>query len=113
MARRPKPLSKDQEKILIQAVKHSASPKDTQYWIEFLRELIVNNTIPIDLLKDIPLKAGRVGKTRFDQIYAASMFLAFPGYRERTLKQLLGPRSEVDSNTKIWSAIFPIKLKLA
>ena len=86
--------------------------KDAQYWIEFLRGLVINNTIPIDLLKSIPLKAGRVGKTRFDQVYAASMFLAFPGYRERTLKQLLGPRAETDANTKIWKLIFPEKFKL-
>lgn len=113
MARRPKLLNAEQEKILIQAVKRSASPKDAQYWIDFLRELIINNTIPIDLLKDIPLKAGKAGKTRFDQVYAASMFLAFPGYRERTLKQLLGPRAEISPSTKIWKAIFPVKFNLA
>ena len=113
MANRPKNLTADQEKILVKAVRRSAASKDFQYWFDFLRDLVINNAIPIDLLKDIPLKAGKVGKTRFDQVYAASMFLAFPGYRERTLKQLLGPRVEINHKTKIWKAIFPEKFKLA
>lgn len=113
MARQSKNLSEIQKEAVKRAVKRAASKTDTSYWTEFLTELVLNNSIPAELLENIPLKAGKIGKTRFDQLYAASMFLIFPGYREKTLKQLLGPKAEINSNTKIWKAIFPIKFGLA
>jgi hypothetical protein len=76
-----------------------------------LTELIENNIIPLDLLEYIPTSPTKVGKTRFDQLYDAAMYLVFPGYREETLGKLLGP--VYDSETKIWRVMFPSKFRLS
>lgn len=85
------------------------SPKIRSYFRGLLKKMITSNAVPIELFEGIPLEPGAVGKTRFDQIYDASMYLAFPGYRKTTLKKLLGPGIHFGPDTKIWRAIFPEK----
>lgn len=92
-------------------VERVSSEKDRPYVKEALREMILNNAIPLKILRDMPLPPREVGKTRFDQLYAASMALVFPGYRETTLGRLLGPEG-FDPEIKIFRAIFPEKFKV-
>lgn len=78
-----------------------------------LEDLVSHNTLPLELLRRLPVPPEKAGKTRFDQLYDAAMFLAFPGYRKETLEKLLGPDAKVKSKTKIWRAIFPAKFRLS
>jgi hypothetical protein len=84
--------------------------KDTEYFKNMIVDLIINNAVPIELIKNVPQKALKIGKTRFDQLYDASMSLAFPSYGEDTLSKLI---SESTEDTKIWRAIYPEKYKLS
>lgn len=101
------------QEAIVAAVKRCGAPRDAQYWREMLTDLVRNNAIPIELLADIPLRAGEAPRTRFDQLYAASLALVFPGYREATLKALLASSYEMGLETKIWRVVFPEKFKLA
>jgi hypothetical protein len=94
-------------------IQRASSPKDRDYFRAMFVDFIHNNTIPLDLLKEIPIPAHKANKTRFDQLYDAAMSLAFPGYRNETLEKLLGPGAEVSPEIKIWRAIFPPKFKLS
>lgn len=76
-----------------------------------LQELISNHALPLSLLDHIPAPPEQVGKTRFDQIFDAAMFLVFPGYEPETLQKLLGP--DHDPNVKIWRVMFPPKFGLS
>lgn len=87
--------------------------KEEEYLQELLVEMIKNNTIPLELLEQIPVHATEVGKTKFDQIYDATMELAFPGYGKNTVIRLTGPLKDLHEKTKIWRAIFPEKYKIA
>ncbi len=93
-------------------VRRICSAKDLPYWRHLLQDLVRNNAIPLELLKTIPLPAGKGFRTRFDQVYAASMALAFPGYRKATLRALLGPRAKI-GDIKIWRVILPERFQLA
>jgi len=97
------------EKRVERAVKRFAPKawRDQSYFKGLLRSMVMTNAIPMDLLEEIPIDAGEAGKTRFDQLYDAAMFLAFPGYRDTTLKKLLGPGIHFGPETKIWRAAFP------
>jgi hypothetical protein len=95
-----------------ECLKRICSRKEAPQWREFLKDLVVNNAIPLELLGEVPLPASVTPRTRFDQIYAASMALAFPGYRKTTLRALLGPW-EALRGTKVWRVVFPEKFKMA
>jgi hypothetical protein len=107
---RPKkePLVKDRIET---ALDRLGSRKDREYFSEMLKDLIDNNSIPAELLDFIPLNSGLTGKTRFDQLYDASMYLAFPPYREDTLKRMLG--EDPDPELKVWRVVLPEKFQVA
>ena len=96
-----------------EAAKRISSPKEREYIRALLEDLVGNNTVPEELLRRIPIPPEMAGKTRFDQLYDAAMFLAFPSYRNETLERLLGPDVKAKSKTKIWRAIFPAKFRLS
>lgn len=102
---------KEISELVDKAVKRSCSPKDESYFRGMIQELIENNSIPVDILNFIPVKAGTAGKTRFDQIYDLCMSLVFPEYKPDTIKKLLG-NDKIESKTKIWRVVIPEKFKL-
>jgi len=93
-------------------LKRACSRKEASQWREFLQDLVRNNAIPLELLTDLPIPASTTPRTRFDQIYAASMALAFPGYRKTTLRALLGPWEGIQG-VKVWRVVFPEKFGMA
>lgn len=111
--RRPEAPEAEKARLLDEAAKRIASPKERKVFRALLADLVENNTVPLDLLSQIPIPPETAGKTRFDQLYDAAMFLAFPGYRRETLQKLLGPNATVKTKTKIWRAIFPAKFRLS
>lgn len=111
MGRRKIVIDEAGSRILDECVARIASPKDKDFFKSILRDLVLNNAVPIDMLESIPLPPKEVGKTRFDQLYQASMAIVFPDYRERTLLRLLGKKHE-EPEIKIWRVIFPEKYKL-
>ena len=110
---KPKKSEKTPKERLEDYIRRASSPKDRDYFRKMMIEFIHYNTIPLDLLKEIPVPAYESGKTRFDQLYDAALSLAFPGYRNETLEKLLGPGAKISSKTKIWRIIFPPKFKLS
>lgn len=111
MAQGKKEMTKEDLEKFEEYVDRVSSSKDRPYIKEALRDMVLNNTIPLKVLRDVPLPPRKVGKTRFDQLYAASMALVFPGYRETTLGRLLGPIG-FDPEIKVFRAIFPEKFKI-
>ena len=103
----------ERNRLLDEAAKRISSPKERKYVRALLEDLVTNNTLPIELLRRLPAPPEDTSKTRFDQLYDAAMFLAFPGYRGETLEKLLGPNVKTKSKTKIWRAIFPAKFRLS
>ena len=93
-------------------LKRSCSKKEAPHWREFLKDLVRNNAIPLELLSDLPIPASVAPRTRFDQVYAACAALAFPGYRKTTLRALLGPW-ESTQGVKVWRVVFPEKFGMA
>lgn len=104
--------AKDVDRAIEACVKRIGNPKDAQYFREMLTGLVRNQVIPVDLLEHVPLPARTAGKTRFDQIYDATMSIVFPGYRRETLEKLLGPVGD-EEGTRIWRAVFPEKFGVA
>lgn len=100
-------------RLLDAAARRMASPKERKVFRALLEDLVENNTVPLELLSRIPVPPEEAGKTRFDQLYDAAMFLAFPGYRLETLQKLLGPSATVRAKTKIWRVIFPERFRLS
>jgi hypothetical protein len=108
----PRPEAKENTSEAVdECARRIAGPKEFEYFRVLLEELVEKNSIPIDLLPFIPEPVTKVGKTRFDQLYDAAMFLVFPHYRPETLKRLAGPN--VSSNTKIWRVMFPDRFGLS
>ena len=107
--------SPEQEKsrLLDEAAARISSPKERKVFRALLEDMVENNTVPLELLSRIPVQPEKAGKTRFDQLYDAAMFLAFPGYRRETLQKLLGPNATGKTKTKIWRAIFPARFRLS
>jgi hypothetical protein len=93
--------------------KRVAGPKDFDYFKAMFEELIRNNTIPEDILDFIPEPVSKTGKTRFDQLYDAAMFLVFPSYRKETLTRLIGPNADDNPRVKIWRVMLPDKFGLS
>lgn len=106
-------MPKTKDRRLESYVRRISSLKEREYFRTMLGELIENNSLPLDLLEHIPEPPEKVGKTRFDQLYDASMSLVFPGYMRETLDRLLGPTAEERTNTKIWRGMFPAKFGLS
>lgn len=109
---RKAPDDREIQKAVEDCLKRACSRKEAPHWREFLKDLVRNNAIPLELLTDLPIPASVAPRTRFDQIYAASMALAFPGYRKATLRALLGPW-EGTRGVKVWRVIFPEKFGMA
>lgn len=93
-------------------VRRFRGEKEKQYLAHLIGMMLMNNSIPIDLIDTVPSSPSEVGKTRFEQLYDAAMSVAFPGYREETLERLLGPNSKITEKTKIWRIVFPQKFKI-
>lgn len=112
--RRKAPDATEIEAAVEECLKRICSRKEAPHWREFLRDLVTHNAIPLELLAELPVpaQASVTPRTRFDQIYAASMALAFPGYRKDTLRALLGPW-EGTRGVKVWRAVFPEKFRMA
>lgn len=94
-------------------VRRVFSKKEREYFESYFEDLVRNNTLPLEILEFIPAPVEQTAKTRFDQLYDAVMELAFPGYREETLKKLLGPDAEIAPKVKIWRIMFPKKFNLS
>jgi len=90
-------------------VEKMASSKEQEWVREFLTNLILNDTIPLELLKLIPTRAAEVGRTRFDQIYEIAMLAAFPGYSPKVVEELT---YEQDPDIKVWKVILPAEYKI-
>lgn len=101
------------ELALQECLKRFHGKQEKTYLYNLLRMLVLNNSIPIELLNSIPIHADEAKKTRFDQVYDAVSDLAFPSYREEILEKLLGSGTSITDKTKIWRAVFPPKFKLA
>ena len=80
-------------------------PKDREYFRSMFQDLVNNHTIPLEMVKLIPVVPREAGKTRFDQIYGAAMALLFPEYEKKTLERLLGP--SFIPGIKIWRVLVP------
>lgn len=117
MSRKPRKAGRDPGRRASEAAEACArrisSKKEREYFRRALEDLVKNNAIPAELLDSVPVRAGSAGKSRFDQLYDAAAFLAFPGYREETLGRLLGPGAGEGGDTKIWRAMFPPRFGLA
>lgn len=108
----PRASDSEAERAIEACVKRIGTPKDSQYFREMLNGLVRNQVIPVELLDHVPLKARDAGKTRFDQIYDATMSIVFPGYRKETLEKLLGDAGNADG-IRIWRAVFPERFGVA
>lgn len=104
---------KTAEQRIGECARRISSPKERRWFRQVLQDLVRGNVAPLELLEQVPMPAREVGKTRFDQIYDACAFLAFPGYRTETLERLLGPTAESRQGIKIWRAMFPSRFKVA
>lgn len=113
MGKKRKPSGRRPSSELDRYVRRVSSLKEREYVRAMLSELVKNHAIPLEILEYIPVPPEEAGKTRFDQLYDAAMFLVFPGYKQETLKKLLGPTFADRKNTKIWRAMFPTKFGLS
>lgn len=105
------PRPKSREKILDECVMRITAPKEREAFRQFLEALLAENAIPIEILASIPDKAPVVGKTRFDQLYDACMFLAFPEYRPIVKERAFGPLA--DPLMRLWRVLFPKSMGLS
>lgn len=94
-------------------MKRFRGSKEKQYLASLLYSMVMNNSIPAELLDTLPASPAQIGKTRFDQLYDAATDLSFPGYRQETLERLLGPGASISDRTKVWRVILPPRFKLA
>lgn len=101
------------EELVDKAVRRFARGGDRPYFRALLLKAIESNALPAEVLESVPVPALEGGKTRFDQIFDAMMFVAFPGYREETLQKLLGPLAPGGPDVKIWRVIVPPQFKVA
>jgi len=76
------------------------------YVRKLLEDLLDSGSIPLQVLEEIPRLPGAVQKTRFDQIYDAVMYLAYPEYPEDVRKAILGPE-DPDPSIRVWRVILP------
>ncbi len=100
------------EEEIHKVVKRIQARTDKEYWEEFLTGLVKNNAIPLELLEQIPEKAFKIGKSRFDQIYDACMYLNFPDYDPELVEFFLGEVTEENENLKVWRVLFPERFNI-
>ncbi len=99
------PEGKEREKAVEKCLRRIQPGRPREAFREFINALLDQNAIPLELLKEVPGKPGIVQKTRFDQLYDACMFLAFPNYRPIVRAKAFGPEPPAD--LKLWRALFP------
>ncbi len=99
------------QKVIEECVRRIGRPTDRDAFREILTGLVKNNVVPISLLTTVPQRSGKAGKTRFDQIYDACMFLAFPDYKPLTRDRAFGP--EAPEDMRYWRALFPKEFGLS
>ena len=90
-----------------------SSPNDREMLKSMISEMVAHNTLPVQLLSDIPNVPSNVKMTKFDQLYAAAMSLVFPDYRTATLEKLIGDITPETEGIKIWRVMFPPKFKVS
>lgn len=101
-----KAMAAEGRKALIdECVRRIGRPTDQEAFREILTALVENNAVPASLLTTVPQRSTKAGKTRFDQIFDACMFLAFPEYRPIVVDKAFGPTASPDM--KLWRALFP------
>jgi hypothetical protein len=98
------------ETIIENRLKSLGSKTDKEYFKKFMNELVANKCLPPQLLNDIPVKSDISGKTRFDQLYDATMLLSYPEYSESVQTHLSEPP---DPDMKVWKAMFDRKYKVS
>ncbi len=104
--------SAERKKEFVDAcVKRMGRPTDREAFREMLTALIENNAIPASLLTTVPQRSTKAGKTRFDQVYDACMFLAFPEYWPTTKDRAFGP--DAPMAMRFWRALFPKEFGLS
>ena len=91
--------------LIDECVQRVGRPTDREAFREILTALVENNAIPANLLTTVPQRSTKAGKTRFDQIFDACMFLAFPEYRPIVRDKAFGPIASPDM--RLWRALFP------
>jgi hypothetical protein len=106
-SRVPKGKDPTPEQLVDLAVRRFARGSDKEYFRELLTKVVNQNAIPLEVFDEVPSSPLVAGKTRFDQIFDAAMFLAFPSYRPETLAALMGPQSSLVPDTKVWRVMFP------
>ncbi len=104
---------KDPQEAVEECLRRVAHPKEKEIFRAFLEDLLKNCSVPPELLEHVPQPAGQPGKTRFDQLYDASSHLAFPSYRDETLRRMLGPDFDQLRDTKIWRVMLPAKFNIS
>lgn len=97
--------------LVDECVKRIGTPLDRDAFRDVLTALVENNAIPLELLETVPQKATVTGKTRFDQLYDACMFLAFPAYRPKVVDLAFGPSAPPEM--RYWRALFPEEFGLS
>ncbi len=99
-------LAAEGRKALIdECVRRIGRPTDREAFREILTALVENNAIPAGILTTVPQRATKAFKTRFDQLYDACMFLAFPEYRPIVKDEAFGPTASPEM--RLWRALFP------
>jgi hypothetical protein len=112
VTRKPKNDKEIRDKIS-STINRLGSEKDKEYFSQMLFDLVKNNSVPLEVFDSLPINSAKSGKTRFDQIYDASMFLATPNYRKETLEALIGEiKDGEEEQIKIWRVVFPAKLQI-
>ncbi len=94
-----------------ECVQRIGRPSDRDAFREVLMALVENNAIPAALLTTVPQRAVKAGKTRFEQLYDACMFLAFPEYRPIIVDRAFGPAAPKEM--RLWRAMFPKEFGLS
>lgn len=102
----------EEEKNFIQKSLSFMGSRYKEYYEPLLTEMVRNYTIPASLLSDVPKQPGDIGKTRFDQLYDASMELAFPGYSKQVIDELFGD-GNANPFIRIWRVIIPQEYGIA
>ncbi len=103
--------SEERAALIEKCVRRVTRSRDRDLFRQVLTDLVANNAIPADLLKDLPLRAQEAGKTRFDQVYEACMFLAFPPYRASLMDKMFGP--DPPEKLRLWRVILPREFELS
>jgi hypothetical protein len=83
--------------------------KEIQYLRNLIYKIVINKTLPLEVINEIPMNPEYAGKTKFDQLYDAAMSVAFTTYSQTTLEKLTKKK---DNKEKIWRVVLPEKFKI-